>query len=170
MVQIKMDLIKWKNLLTHPSEFVRIDEQLRLKQIELFAFNDTVDGWTKISAQENLEHQRLLYSMRCYLSITCNSIFSVNMLSKGEFQSLKHSFIDRDNIITAEDQDYATLNALSQNEYWLILTLSSDRYNTERIYRKIIGKIIQSYEPLLDYHLKENLIETIVKKCFFTVQ
>lgn len=167
---LRPDLIKWSNLLTHPSEFTRIDEQLRLKQIELASFSDAVEGWTKIAAQENLEHQRLIYSMRCYLSITCQNIFGASMLSKNEFQSLKNSYIDRENILKPGDQDYATLNRLSYYEYWLILNMTSDKHNTEQLYRKILGKIIESIDSTVLYSVKQNMIDTIIQKCFFTVE
>jgi hypothetical protein len=167
---VRLELVSWKNLLTHPSEFIRIDEQLRIKQIELATFNNTIGGWTKIAAQENLEHKRLIYSMRSYIYITCYNRFGVSMLSDGEYQSLKDSFVDRENFMTNSDQDYATLNTYSQNEYYLILHLSSDRWNTERLYRKFLGKIIEDMDPTLEWFAKENMINTIVKKCFFTVK
>ena len=167
---MRLDLVNWKNLLTHPSEFVRIDEQLRIKQIELATFDEKIVGWTKIAAQENLEHKRLIYSMRSYISITCYNRFGVSMLSDGEYQALKNSFVDRENIMTNNDQEYETLHTYSQNEYWLILHLSSDRWATERLYKKFLGKIIEDMDPTVEWFARENMINTIVKKCFFTVK
>lgn len=168
--QIKLNTFNWGSLLSHPSEFIRIDEQLRIKQNELSTFNYDVEGWTKIAAQENLEHKRLVYSMRSYLYITCQNIFCVPILSRVEYDSLKSSFVDRENIITEKDQDYATLTSMSQANYLLILHLSSDRYNTERLYRKILGRIIDSMNTQLEYAMKEKMIDTIIKKCFFSLQ
>ena len=168
--QLRTDVINWRNLLTHPSEFTRIDEQLRLKQLDLAKFNERMEGWTKIAAQENLEHQRLVYSMRCYLSITCNKLFGVSMLSTGEYTSLKESFVDTENILSETDPRYVTLNEITHNEYWLLLHLASDRYQTEQLYRKVIGKIIESIDPTLDWNVRRQMIDTIVKKCFFTVE
>lgn len=169
-----MDLINWQNLLTHPSEFIRIDEQLRLKQISLANFNDRIEGWNKVAGQENLEHQRMIYSMRCYLSMTGTNLFGVQMLSRGEYQALKRSFVDRENILTETDQDYANLNVMSQNEYWLILNQAMDRCNTERFYRKLLRTIIDSLvldiQSQDEMYFRERMIDTIVTKCFFTVE
>jgi hypothetical protein len=43
-----MDRLNWNYILTHPSEFVRLDEHLRLKQIELDGFHSRMVGWTKL--------------------------------------------------------------------------------------------------------------------------
>jgi hypothetical protein len=169
--QTNMDQLNWSYILTHPSEFVRLDEHLRLKQIELDGFHSRMVGWTKISAQENLEHRRMIYSMRCYLSITCTNRFGVSMLSESEYESLKNSFNDRDNFISENEKKYETLNNLSYNEYYLILKMASDRQQTERIYRKLLGKLLDEFEEFDDDQFnKEAVTETIIKKCFFTIE
>ena len=165
-----MDLVNWRTLLTHPSELVRLDEQLRLKQLELAQFTERQEGWTKIAAQENLEHKRMIYSMRCYISITCNNMFHVSMLSDSEYQSLKRSFVETENIVKPTDQEYAILNHLAYKEYFQILYQRSDKYNTERLYRKLIGKIIETLDTTIEKDMKINMIDTIVTKCFFTVK
>ncbi len=149
---------------------VRLDEHLRLKQIELDQFNSRMEGWTKIAAQEHLEHQRLLYSMRCYLSITCTNIFGTSLLSQKEFEALKNSFFDRDNYLTENDKHYQTLDNTAYNEYYLILRLASDKKNTERIYRKLLGKILEELGDYEDIFKKETMIDTIMTRCLFTVE
>lgn len=162
--------INWNYILTHPSEMVRLDEHLRLKQIELDGFNSRIAGWTKVAAQEHLEHQRLIYSMRCYLSITCTNIFGISMLSRHEYESLKNSFFDRDNYLSEYDRQQETLHHLSYNEYYLILRTASDRNNTERIYRKLLRKLLDEITDCDESFKKEDMIETIIKKCLFTVE
>lgn len=165
-----MDQLNWSYILTHPSELIRLDEHLRLKQIELDEFHSRIEGWTRIAAQEHLEHQRLLYSMRCYLSITCTNRFGTLMLSRGEYEALKNSFFDRDNLLSENDKQYETLNYLSHNEYYLILKMASDRTNTERIYRKLLGKLLDEMDECDDQFKKDTMIDTIIKRCLFTVE
>jgi hypothetical protein len=165
-----MNSLNWNYILTHPSEIVRLDEHLRLKQIELDGFNRRITGWTKVAAQEHLEHQRLIYSLRCYLAITCKNLFDISMLSRHEYDSLKNSFFDRDNYLTENDRQQETLNHLSYNEYYLILLTASDRNKTERIYRKLLGKLMDELTYCDESFKKEDLIETIIKRCFFTLE
>ena len=165
-----MDQLNWDHMLTHPSELVRLDEHLRLKQIELDAFHSRLEGWTKIAAQEKLEHQRLLYSMRSYLSITCTNRFDMPMLSQTEYESLKNSFTDRENYLSADDQQYQKLDHTTYQEYYLILRMRSDRKNTERIYRKLLGLLLDELDACDDFFKKETMIDTILKRCFFTVE
>ena len=149
---------------------MRIDEQLRLKQIDIQDFNELTPGWTKIAAQEILEHKRLLYSIRCYLSITGTNLFGVPMLSIDEYNSLKCSFQEKENFLSMGENSFATMTALSQEEVWLLLNVTSDRHNTEGIFKKIISRIIDNYYHNIEYAKKENMINTIITKCFFTVQ
>jgi hypothetical protein len=165
-----MDRLNWNYILTHPSEFVRLDEHLRLKQIELDEFHSRIEGWTRIAAQEHLDHQRMIYSMRCYLSITCTNRFGMLMLSQREFESLKNSFFDRDNYLSADDKQYETLNHLTYNEYYLILRMASDRKNTERIYRKLLGQLLDEMDECEEPFTKEAMIDTIINKCLFTIE
>ena len=79
--RLRTDQFNWKSLLCHPSEIIRIDEQLRLKQLELGDFNERTPGYNLIAAQTNLEHKRLLYSMRCYLAICGFSFFRMPVFS-----------------------------------------------------------------------------------------
>ena len=86
-----MQQFNWTNLLSHPSEIIRVDEVLRHKQIELQKFSECVDGWTKIAAQEVLEHKRLIYRMRCYLHISAITYFNHPVMSRESLKDLKSS-------------------------------------------------------------------------------
>ena len=90
------------------------------------------------------------------------------MLSDSEYQSLKRSFVQTENIVKPTDQEYAILNHLAYKEYFQILYQRSDKYNTERLYRKLIGKIIETLDTTIEKDMKMNMIDTIVTKCFFT--
>jgi hypothetical protein len=162
--RLKTDQYNWKSLLSHPSEIIRIDEQLRFKQFELRDFNEQTPGYNFIAAQTNLEHQRLIFSMRCYLAICGYSFFRIPVFSHEEFQRLKNSFIDRANFKI--EQSFIELTA-HEDDFWLIMQTACDKSNSEKFYKKIMGEVLSYYQ--FPQEQKEIMMETIIQKCCFTV-
>jgi|SanBayMetagenome_1026888.scaffolds.fasta_scaffold26957_1 hypothetical protein len=163
---LRTDQFNWRNLLTHPSEFVRVDEQLRLKQLELNDFNELTPGYNLVAAQTHLEHQRLLYSMRCYLSISGMNFFNIPIVSANEFQSLKNSFVDRENYLT-ELNDFIEISK-NEDEFWLIMQTSTDKINSEKFFKKIMSEVLSNYYISKDE--KEKVMDVVINKCHFTVK
>ena len=165
-LKLKIDQFNWKNLLHHPSEFIRIDEMLRLKQTELCKFNRATFGWTFVAAQENLEHQRLIYRMRCYLSITGTNMFRAPILSLGEYANLKRSFPETEDFLTSNDKKFALLTGSNSDEFWLVLSTACDRRNTIEFYKKLISEVLAD-----DYNQqdKQQMIDVTVNHCDFHV-
>jgi hypothetical protein len=163
---VTTDKVNWKNLLNYPSEFIRIDEQLRLKQLELNGFDENTLGWTKVSGQCNLEHKRLIYSMRCYLHINGCHHFNTPIMSRTEYLELKASFREKDNYTNPSENNLAPITSVTQDEFLLIVSTSSDKGSTEKFYIRLIetilGKNISQAE-------KDNIIPIIMKNCVFTV-
>jgi hypothetical protein len=164
--QLNIDHVSWMNLLTHPSEFVRLDELLRWKQLELKEFNERTRGWNKVAAQEILNHQRMLYSMRCYLVINGCHIFNTSVMSTNEYANLKNSFKEKENLISPTENNCASLTSPTQDEFWLILSTTNDRKNTETFYKKIIQNILCGMGGNVELY---KMIDVIVNKCSFTV-
>lgn len=125
-----------------------------------------MDGWNVLAAQENLEHQRMIYSMRCYLNINCCNLFSARMLSNNEYYSLKTSFTDRENYITHNDEMVGIINYMSQEELDVIITTTSDKLNSEKFYKKIMSQIIGDR---VSHYDKEKVMDVIIQKCRFTI-
>jgi hypothetical protein len=161
---LKTDQVNWRLLLTHPSELVRIDEKLRMKQLELRDFDERTPGYNVTAAQTHLEHQRLIFSMRCYCAIVGMNFFHVPILSIPEFHSLKNSFVDRENF-TTDSNNYVELSSF-EDEFWLILQTTSDKNNSEKFFKKIMSEFLVFYPFLED---KEKIMDTIIKHCRFMI-
>jgi hypothetical protein len=161
---LKTDQVNWRNILSHPSELVRIDDKLRTKQIELQDFDERTPGYNITAAQTVLEHQRLIFSMRCYVAIVGMNFFHVPILSSPEFHKLKNSFVDRENFVT-DSSNYVEMSSL-EDEFWLILQTTSDRNNSEKFYKKIMSEFFVFYPFLED---KEKLMDSIIKHCRFMI-
>jgi hypothetical protein len=163
---LRIDQVNWKNLLRHPSEFVRLDEQLRLKQLELADFNELTPGYNIVAAQTQLEHQRLIYSMRCYITISGFQVFRVPILSPNEYQSLKNSFTDRENLIS----DIHNFIEVSKNEdeFWLVMQTTNNKHNSEKFFKRIMTQVLCLY--LIPKDDKERIMNVIINRCHFSVQ
>lgn len=141
-----------------------MDEKLRLKQLELGDFNENTPGYNLTAAQTHLEHKRLIYSMRCYLSIAGMNHFHVPILSLQEFQNLQNSYVDRENY-AVDSENFVELSS-TEDKFWLILQTTSDKNNSEKFFKKIMSEFLSCY-PLLDD--KEKLMDTVIKRCRFTI-
>jgi len=166
---LRMRQFNWSNILSHPSEFIRIDETLRLKQIELNQFTDTIPGWTLVAAQENLDHKRLIYRMRCYLHIAGINYFGHSMLSHEEYQNLKesNSFETGNEFIKCPEDNLAILTRSTPTKFWLIMSTSFDRQNTINFFKKMIFEILGEHYTKEE---KEIMSQIVIKKCDFIIE
>ena len=165
-----MSRVPWKNLVQHQSQFIRLDEQIRMKQFDLSAYNYAVEGWTKVAAQEILEHQRILYKMRCYIHINCCNIFGQPMMSKNEFENMKLSFRDTDNFLSENEED-ETFN-LTPSEISLLYEICKDKTNSVNFFKKLLSVLLDFFHDLTMITPKERnqMIEIIFKRCNFIVE
>jgi hypothetical protein len=164
-----MRQFNWTNILSHPSEFTRVDEALRVKQLELNQFTDTIPGWTIVAAQENLEHKRLIYRMRCYLNIAGTKLFGHSILSFQEYQNLRASnnFETGDDYVKRPEDNLACLTSSTQNQFWLIMSTSFDRLNTIKFYKKMIFAILScNYSP----EERRAMADIVVTRCDFMIE
>ena len=166
---LRMRQFNWANILAHPSEFIRIDESLRIKQIELNQFNDIMPGWTLVAAQENLDHKRLIYRMRCYLHIAGINYFGHSMLSHEEYQNLKtsNSFETGNEFIRCSSENLAILTRSTSTKFWLIMSTSFDRQNTVNFFKRMVFAILGEHYTQED---KEIMSEIVINKCDFIIE
>jgi hypothetical protein len=166
---LRMRQFNWSNILSHPSEFIRIDETLRLKQIELNQFTDTIPGWTLVAAQENLDHKRLIYRMRVYLHIAGTNLFGHPILSREEFHNLKRSnnFETGIEYIKSPEDNLEILTSSTPTKFWLIMSTSFDRLNTINFFKKMIFEILGTQYTKAE---KELMSEIVIKRCDFMIE
>lgn len=163
---LKTDQFNWKQLLNHPSEFIRIDDKLRLKQLELSDFNEKTPGYNISAAQTHLEHQRLIFNMRCYLIIAATNFFSFPIISANDFRELKRSFIDKENFVF-ECGNFVDFSN-TDDRFWLLMQITSDKNNSEKFFKKMLSEIFSFY--LIPKEDQEKMIETVIKKCRFNLK
>jgi hypothetical protein len=164
-----MHQFNWSNLLSHPSEIIRVDEMLRNKQIELNNFKDDTKGWTKVAAQEILEHKRLIHRIRCYLHISATTFFNCRIMSEEALENLKenNNLVNFQDFIFNPQDSLNILTASTSDEFWLIMSTAFDRQNTLKFYVKIISSILgQRYTK----EEKDIMIDIIIKNCDFKIE
>ena len=66
-MKLDISMVNWANIYQHPSELVRLDEILKLKQNHLKSQTCTNPGWTLPAANEITESKRMVNNMRCFL-------------------------------------------------------------------------------------------------------
>ena len=166
---VKMHQFNWQNLLSHPSEFIRVDEVLRCKQIELEQFTENIQGWTEVAAQEILEHKRLLYRIRCYLHISASSFFNCRIMSMESLENLKQSnnFANIPDFLKSHEDSFSILTSSTPDQFWLIMSTAFDRQNTLKFYKKTISSILGDRYSCDE---KEIMIDIIIKHCDFKIE
>ena len=80
-----MDNINWKSILSHPSEMVRIDEQLRLLQLQLLSdFKEPPFDWTASTEEATCTHLNIIKNFRNAINMFGCHYFNVAILSEEE--------------------------------------------------------------------------------------
>lgn len=164
--KLEFSAVNWDHLLTHPSEFVRVDELLKSKQKELEKFNARVQGWNLTAAKNVLDHKRMILSLRCFLLLNGTMIFNTKMFSDFEYEKLKHDTAEVDTCCTQNGEIIQKIGFLCKNEFDLILSTSADKINTERFFRKIIFHVLQNDFGACE---RTKIVDSIIKKCSFFV-
>ena len=156
-----METINWNYLLSHQSEFIRIDEQLRLLQIQLSKFRDcqervqSSDYWIDTANQEHILHMKTIKSFRCVINLFGCHIFNEEILSRE--QSLESQIQDEFDRFQKVD-NYATDSEEIFAKLYLII---SDRKNTEKIYQRFLVTIFDGY---INYNNKYFVMEDDYEK------
>jgi hypothetical protein len=136
-----------------------------LKQLELGDFNERTRGYTLCAAQTNLEHQRLIYSMRCYLAIAAMNFFHIPVMSANDFIDLKNSFVDKANFI--EDSKNFIELSNTDDRFWLLMRTTSDKNNSEKFFKKIMSEVLSRYH--IPKEERDEITKIVIQKCYFTV-
>ena len=166
MQQLDQTLFNWENLYDHPSEFVRLDEVLREKQLSLTNIPSTRTGWTTIAGAEIEEHRKILNRMRCYLNYQGCTAFLCKILSDKEIESLR-SFKQ-----TPIDESLFKNKTMikSDDELWFLMHANTDKKNTIAFYRLLIEKTLDDNLGEAQHNLwvsnKEAVIDEVIKYDF----
>ncbi len=94
------------------------------------------------------------------------NFFNIPIVSANEFQSLKNSFVDRENYLT-ELNDFIEISK-NEDEFWLIMQTSTDKINSEKFFKKIMSEVLSNYYISKDE--KEKVMDVVINKCHFTVK
>jgi hypothetical protein len=161
--------VNFPRLLHHPSEIVRLDEQLRLKTLNLNILQERI--FPTLSDQIE-SHLNLIHNFRCYLYIEATKYFHVQLMSQFQFEEMK----TRSAIKANEAKKLSTtptpnnFSNMSQNELDLFILISSDIRNTENIFKKIIFRFLAENYPVSSFGEKSALANVIMTKCVFSLE
>jgi len=159
MMKLDISLINWENIYKHPSELIRLDEVLRLKQANLSNFSCTNPGWSITASNEIMETKKMVNNMRCFVYHNAHEIFP-NMVDYGDdYQCLK----------TFNVKPIQQTGKLKRSEeLWYLISAHCDRRNTEKCYRHLLEKMADwSKNPWEEDQQKT--IDMIISKVTFTI-
>ena len=166
---LAMDSINWRYLLSHPSEFVRIDEQLRLLQITLREFNQnlTSDEWTQETFEVNKIHIDIINNFRMAVNILGCNIFDANLFSPEEQHNLHQTIIKTeimDSIMTHS-------HSMPLAKFCKLLNAITDKKWTEKLFQHFLIFIFDNHVSMNNQLLllavdsdKESIMNEIIKK------
>ena len=160
-----MDLINWEFILSHPSEFVRIDEQLRLLQIQLSAYKEQF--LTESILQEIHEHENILIGFRDAVNIFGCHIFGVEILSDEEAAKKNHSLNQPQSNGANFFQEYTNM---TREMFRKLIDVIEDKRNTEKVFRQFLIVIFDNYINVGDNHNphlnseKEKIMHEIINR------
>jgi hypothetical protein len=158
--------INWGWLLQHPSEIVRLDEQLRLKEIALLNLNEKIGDNFNYVSEEVGNHLKLLHNFRCFLYIEGTKYFRACLLSKTEFSALKNR----------QPPQYFTENTpvnfsnWTENQLTLFLKVTCDKKNTENIFKKVIFRFLSQTCGGSTFPEKSAIADVIMSRCSFSIE
>jgi len=166
--------VNWKEFLKHPMEVMKLDIALKVKQMELSTLmnrgkQNMVSGWCYPVEQEVLDHQKILYSMRCFLQIMSKEYFRF-YFSDSHVDEVRSSFNEaRDdnscNFQSCRDAAKYNITTMHDNQLFMLMMVSGDVDNTKRVYRDMLNKILQQ----LNLPCNRNLLEKIVNNVEFRI-
>jgi hypothetical protein len=162
--------VNWTRLLHHPSEIVRLDEQLRLKTLNLYSLKERI--FPTLSDQIE-SHLNLIHNFRCYLYIEATKYFNVQLMSQSQFEEIKTQSAIKANeakSLQAPPHPQKNFSNMNQKELDLFLLISSDIKNTENIFKKIIFRFLAENYPVSSFGEKSALANVIMTKCVFSLE
>lgn len=174
---LTVDSINWRYLLSHPSEFVRIDEQLRLLETEISEFRN-VDGhmllkWSFAAQQENESHFRLIKNFRCAINLFGSKIFNAKITSDEEQHKLETFLLKIAGSCEPPKPNIFEENIdIPKEMFEKLVECIAKRKNTEKIFQQFLVFIFDNYvnafnaNPLLfqsDLE-KENIMHEIITR------
>ena len=167
MNKLTTEVFKFESLYDHISEFVRIDEHLRMKQMHLESITPESRGWTYISGQEINKHKRIVKNIRCFLHYHAREFYGMDakILSQNEYLNLK----------TQKETNYQIYQNLTDfdsicndDQFWFFMRALSDTDATVEFYKILLETIYQTKIEVNGIEKKE-LIQNLLKKCVFTL-
>jgi hypothetical protein len=156
------------NLFEHISEFVRIDEHLRIKMLCLDNITPESPGWTYLAGKEITEHKRIINSVRCFLQYQARENWGqdIHMVSSPEYKRIK----------THKDNNYEIYNLpaydsiSNDDQFWFLMTALNDKEATYAFYKTLIGKVYKTTNgKFISGIQKDQIISHILNKCVFSL-
>ena len=130
-----MERINWQFILSHPSEFVRIDEQLRL---HLFQLSDYKDQFLTDSILSQIRsHEKIIIAFRDAINIFGRHIFGSEIISIEEAASSWRELQDEEYEQDATNffQEYTSMTS---EMFRKLIGCIINKRNTEKMFQKFL--------------------------------
>lgn len=171
MIKLSTELFPLESLYEHISEFVRIDEHLRMKYLFLENVTPESTGWTFVAGQEINEHKRIVKNIRCFLHYHAKEFFGEDgkMFSKNEYENIKNQ----------KDANYRLYENLkgydlisNEDQFWFFIRALNDKESTIDFYKTLLENIFKSTHGDGDYINgtdRMDIIKNLLSKCVFSL-
>ena len=171
MNNLLTELFPLDSLYEHISEFVRIDEHLRMKQLFLETITPESFGWTFVAGQEINEHKKLIKNIRCFLHYHAKELFGedVKMFSKKEYEKIKlQKDVNYNLYETLEGYDLIS----NENQFWFFIRALNDKENTMNFYQSLLENIFKSTQNVGEFISAADriiILKNFLSKCVFSL-
>lgn len=172
MNNILKELFPLDSLYEHISEFVRIDEHLRMKYLFLETVTPESVGWTYVAGQEINEHKKIIKNIRCFLHYHAKELFGedVQMFSKKEYEKIK----------SQKDVNYRLYETLTgfdqisnEDQFFFFLRASDDKETTMDFYQSLLENIFKFCQKVegecINGTDRINMMKNFLTKCVFSL-
>ena len=169
MIKLTTELFPLESLYDHISEFVRIDEHLRMKHLGLETVTPECAGWTFVAGQEVNEHKRIIRNIRCFLHYHAKEYFGedAKMFSKNEYENVKNQ---KDSNYTIYENLPGYHSISDDEQFWFFMRALNDKETTMDFYKKLLEHIYQSsHGQFINGIEKSDIVKNLLSKCVFSL-
>ena len=169
MMRLLSTVINWDDLFTHISEFVRLDEHLRIKVLSLEDISPESRGWTFQAGVEITDHKRSINNMRCFLHYHAREIWGDNcvMFTKKEYEKIK---MLEDNRYRLYEEMPEFNSVTSNDQFWFLMRAIHDQKSTNELYEFLVELVYKHIDGRFLGGLEKNEItKNVLQKVEFSL-
>ena len=144
MILLNSTLVNWKNCFSHPAEFVKLDQLVKMKQQVLDKYiGGRYNQWEELICQEIESHKKMLYNLRNIIYIVGTEYFGFEILSEQDRNELIYSYIPDPDLKEKKSNENPILRDFHCRQFWTFLAVRADKLSSEKFFSKVLNAFIQ---------------------------